>query len=94
MVEVTTEQRVAKIEGIVEEHSKILDSINQRFISLENKLDDYWGRLDSKIEITRQELSATRRELDSKIEGLRLNLESKIEGVRQELVATRKDFGG
>ncbi len=69
MVEVTTEQRVAKIEGIVEEHSKILDSINQRFISLENKLDDYWGRLDSKIEITRQELSPPEGSLIARLRG-------------------------
>ncbi len=86
---VELEERVARLEGRVEEHSRFFESISVKLTLLEDKGDRNRERLEEKIDLNRKELEEkidlTRRELEEKIDLNRKELEEKIDLTRKEL---------
>ena len=62
----TLEERVAYLEGKVEEHSKGLEDLKHLIINLDQKVDRRIDALDQKVDRFREELSSRIDALDQK----------------------------
>ena len=72
------EERVARLEGRLDEHSRFFESISVKLTLLEDKGDRNREDIEKKIE-------SVRTDLEKKIESVRTDLEKKIESVRTDL---------
>jgi len=82
---VELEERIARLEGRVDEHSKFFESINVKLTLLEDKEDRNRERLEEKIDRTREIL-------EEKIELYRKEFKEEIGSVRKEIGDTRKEI--
>ena len=75
------EERVAYLEGRVEEHSKAWEDLKDMIINLDQKVDGFRGELSSRIGSLDQKVDRFRGELSSRIE----SLDQKVDRFRDEL---------
>ena len=81
----TIEERVAYLEGKVEEHSKSLEDIKDLVISLDQKLDRRIDALDQRINHLDQKIDRRVDALDQKIGGRIDGLDQRINHLDQKL---------
>jgi len=72
------EERVARLEGRMDEHSRFFESISVKLTLLEDKGDRNKEDLEKRID-------GVRNDLEKKIDGVRDDLEKKVDGVRNDL---------
>ncbi len=89
---VSIEERVAYLEGRVEEHSRAwkdiaerLDRVEKRIDALDQRLSSRIDALDQKVDRFREELSSRIDALDGKVERFREELSSRIDALDQKL---------
>jgi len=83
------EERVARLEGRMDEHSRFFESISVKLTLLEDKGDRNKEDLEKRIDGIRNDLEkkidGVRDDLEKKVDGVRNDLEKKIDGVRNDL---------
>jgi len=72
------EERVARLEGRMDEHSRFFESISVKLTLLEDKGDRNKEDLEKRID-------GIRNDLEKKIDGVRDDLEKKIDTLRREM---------
>jgi len=77
----TLEERVAYLEGKVEEHSKAWEDLKDMIIHLDQKVDRFRDELSSRINTLDQKVDRFRNELSSRIDAL----DQKVDRFRNEL---------
>ncbi len=89
---VSIEERVAYLEGRVEEHSRAwkdiaerLDRVEKRIDALDQKVDRFREELSGRIDALDERLSSRIDALDGKVERLREELSSRIDALDQRL---------
>lgn len=84
-------ERVSRLEGRVEEHSRFFEGLEGRLLRIEERLN----ALDQKIDRFREELSGRIDQLSGRIEQVRQELHQDIgqlgQELRQEMVQLRED---
>lgn len=80
----TLEERVAYLEGKVEEHSGAWEDLKDMMIHLNEKVDRRVDALDQKVDNFREELSGRINALDRKLDSRVDSLDSKINALDQK----------
>jgi len=78
----TTEERLYKLEGIVE---GVMATLPRQVASLEGRTELLRQELRAEIAALRQEMSVLRREMEEKFDSLRQEVKAEIAGLRQEM---------
>ena len=79
------EERVAHLEGKVEEHSRGLGDIRELSVHVDQKVDAFRQELASRIDSLDQKIDRFRDELVGRIEALDSRLSSRIDALDQKL---------
>lgn len=61
------EERVAKLEGRMDEHSRFFESISIKLTNMERRFDDLHRKIDTKVDGLRDEVGRRIDDLDKKI---------------------------
>ena len=84
----TFEERLAYLEGRVEEHSRSVDGIHDALVSLERRTDARFEAVDRRFDAVDRRFDAVDRRfnaLDATIDGMREALDAKIDLTRDTL---------
>jgi phosphoglycerate-specific signal transduction histidine kinase len=89
----TTEERLYKLEGIVE---GVMAVLPERVSALEHRMDLLRQEVKAEIASLRQEMKAEigglRQEMEEKFNGLRQEVRAEIGGLRQEMAGLRQEM--
>ena len=92
------EERVARLEGRVDEHSKFFESLSVKLTLLDDKGDRNRESLEKRIDITREglekKIDITREGLERKIEGLEQKIDQRFIGIDQRFAQIDQRFIG
>lgn len=80
----TIEERVAYLEGKVEEHSKAWEDLKDMIIHLEGRINALDQKVDTRIDSLDQRLSSRIDGLDQKVDRFREELSARIDGLDQK----------
>lgn len=80
----TLEERVAYLEGKVEEHSKGLEDLKHLIINLDQKVDRFREELSSRIDALDQKVGRRIDALDQKVDIFKEELSSRIDALDQK----------
>jgi chromosome segregation ATPase len=78
----TLEERVAYLEGKVEEHSKGLEDIKDLIISLDQKLDRRIDALDQKLD---RRIDALDQKIDGRVDALDQKIDGRVDALDQRI---------
>jgi uncharacterized coiled-coil protein SlyX len=79
----TVEERVAFLEGRVEEQSQMVTGIREAIVNLEQRMDRRFEAVESRLAGLDQKLDQRVAELDQKLGGLDQKLDQRIAGLDQ-----------
>lgn len=81
----TVEERIAYLEGKVEEHSRGFGELREMVIHLDQKVDRFREELAARIDTLDQKVDRVREELAGRIEALDQRLSARIEALDQKV---------
>ncbi len=86
------EERIARLEGRVDEHSKFFESLSVKLTLLEEKGDRNRELLEDRIDKFREELEKRIDGNREKIESVREELEKRIDSNREKIESVREEL--
>ncbi|MDR7427527.1 MAG: hypothetical protein QN152_11795 [Armatimonadota bacterium] len=94
MAQGTLEERVAYLEGRVEEHSRLGGELREMIGDLDRKVDRYREELSGRIDALDQKVDRYREELSGRIDALDQRLSGRIDALDQKVDRYREELSG